>query len=104
MNAVSRDLIYLLSCAVNGTVPDGVRVNAMDTEQLYCLAKFHSLRAAVCIALERAGFADNQFHQAYMKAVRKNIYLDAERKMITEEFEKHGIWYLPLKGSVLMYI
>ncbi|MBO4877697.1 MAG: nucleotidyltransferase family protein [Ruminococcus sp.] len=101
MNAYFNDLIYLLSCAVNGDTPDAERTAAMDTEKLYGLAKYHSVRSAVCIALERAGIVDAKFHDAMKKAVRKNIYLDTERQAISEEFERHGIWYMPLKGAVL---
>ena len=101
MNAVYTDLIYLLSCAVNDITPDNARVQAMDLERLYRLTKFHTVRAAVCIALKRAGVQDKQFDQAYKKAVRKNIYLDMERTAILSDFEQQGIWYMPLKGSVL---
>ena len=101
MNAVYTDLIYLLSCAVNGITPDTSRVQAMNLEQLYQFAKFHSVRGAVCIALKRAGVQDQRFDQAYKKAVRKNIYLDMEREAIISAFEEHCIWYMPLKGSVL---
>ena len=101
MNALYTDLIYLLSCAVNGITPDTARVRAMDLENLYRFAKFHSVRGAVCIALKRAGVQDRQFDQAYKKAVRKNIYLDMERTAIISAFEEHGIWYMPLKGSML---
>ena len=101
MNVIYQDLIYLLSCAVNGITPDTAKVQAMDLERLYRLAKFHTVRAAVYIALKRAGVQDKQFDQAYKKAVRKNIYLDMERSAIITDFEKQGIWYMPLKGSVL---
>ena len=101
MNTLYKDLIYLLSCAVNGITPDTARVQAMDLERLNRLAKFHTVRGAVCIALKRAGVQDKQFDQAYKKAVRKNIYLDMERTAILSDFEKQGIWYMPLKGSVL---
>lgn len=101
MNGIYKDLIYLLSCAVNGITPDTARVQAMDLEKLYRLAKFHSVSAAVHISLSRAGIEDKAFHQAYKKAVRKNIYLDMERNAIIADFEQHGIWYMPLKGSVL---
>ncbi len=101
MNVLYKDLIYLLYCAVNGITPDTAKVQAMDLERIYRLAKFHTVRAAVCIALKRAGVQDKQFDQAYKKAVRKNIYLDMERTAIISAFEKHGIWYIPLKGSVL---
>ena len=101
MNPQYKDLIYLLYCAVNGTIPDTAKVQAMDLQVLYKIAKFHTVRAAVCIALKRAGVQDKQFDQAYKKTVRKNIYLDIERSAILAGFEKQGIWYMPLKGSVL---
>ena len=101
MNVLYKDLIYLLSCAVNGITPDNARVQAMDLERLYRLAKYHTVRGAVCIALKRAGVQDKRFDQAYKKAVRKNIYLDMERTAILSDFEQQGIWYMPLKGSVL---
>ena len=101
MNETQKSLIYLLSCSVNGIIPDKARVQSMDLEKLYALAKSHSVQGAVCIALERAGVRNEKFYQAYKKAVRKNIFLDAERTAITAEFEKQGIWYMPLKGSVL---
>ena len=101
MNPQYKDLIYLLYCTVNGTIPDTAKVQAMDLQVLYKIAKFHTVRAAVCIALKRAGVQDKQFDQAYKKAVRKNIYLDIERSAILADFEKQGIWNMPLKGSVL---
>ena len=101
MNTLYKDLIYLLPCAVNGITPDTAKVQAMDLEKLYRLAKFHTVCGAVCIALKRAGVQDKQFNQAYKKAVRKNIYLDMERTAILSDYEKQGIWYMPLKGSVL---
>ncbi|MBE6876558.1 MAG: hypothetical protein E7496_07525 [Ruminococcus sp.] len=101
MNGIYQDLIYLLTCAVNDLTPDRNRIQAMDLEQFYKLAKFHTVRSAVNITLERAEVQDKAFHQAYKKAVRKNIYLDMERQTIFSEFERHEIWYLPLKGSIL---
>ena len=77
MNTLYKDLIYLLSCAVNGITPNRSRVQAMDLERLYRLAKFHTVRAAVCIALKRARVQDKEFDQAYKKSVRKNITIPA---------------------------
>lgn len=101
MNDTQKSLLYMLSCAVNGITPDTAAMQAMDLEKLYRLAKFHSVRAAVQISLLRAGVQDKQFDQAYKKAVRKNIYLDMERCAILADLEKNGIWYMPMKGSVL---
>ena len=101
MNTEQKDLIYLLSCAVNGLTPETERVQNIDLEKIYRLAKFHTVRAAVCIAAERAGINNEKLHDAMKKAVRKNILLDIERTAVFEEFEKNGIWYMPLKGSIL---
>ncbi len=101
MKDTYKDLIYLLSCAVNGITADKARTETMDLEKLYTLAKFHTVRAAVCISLERAEINHAEFHEAYKKAIRKNIYLDMERAAITEDFEQQGIWYMPLKGALL---
>ena len=101
MNKNAEDLIYLLSCAVNGITPDAVRVQAMNPEQLFRLAKTHSLCGAAYIALRHAGTDDRRFSQAYFMAVRKLILLDAARREIFADFERRGIWYMPLKGVIL---
>lgn len=101
MNDTAKDLIYLLSCAVNEDKPDTARVQTMNLEQLYRLANAHTLRAAVYISLRSAGVEDRDFQQAYNKAVRKNVMLDVERTAILAEFERRDIWYMPLKGSIL---
>ncbi len=104
MNVVYKDLVYLLFCAVNDITPDTARVQAIDLDKLYQCAKLHTLRASICIVLERAGIENKDFHQAYKKAVRKNVYFDIERSAILCEFERQCIWYMPLKGSVLKEI
>jgi len=96
-----NDLIYLLACAVNGTVPDSGRIAVLDLEKLYKQTKFHTVRAAVCIALERAEISDSAFAEAKNKAVRKVVYFDIEREKLLAEFERQKIWYMPLKGSML---
>ncbi|MCR5459910.1 MAG: nucleotidyltransferase family protein [Acetatifactor sp.] len=101
MNDISRDLIYLLSCAVNEVTPDAARVQAMDLEKVWEFAKFHMVTGATCIALERAGVKRKEFHEALSKAVRKNICFDLERQAIFDAFEEWGIWYLPMKGIIL---
>ena len=104
MNSIYKDLIYLLSCSVNDLVPDSERVKDMDLEKLHDIAKFHTVTAAVCIALERAGIKNDQFYEDKKKAIRKNIYLDTERQIIFNKFECQKIWYMPLKGAVLKEI
>ncbi len=101
MNTLFQEFVWLLGCAVNGVTPDRERVDRIDLAELYRLAKRHSVRAAVCIALERAGVQEKHFHQAYKMAVSKNVYFDIERDALLSKLDREGIWYLPLKGCVL---
>ncbi len=101
MNKAFYDLIYLCSCAVNEVQPDANKVCEMDTEQLYKLSKFHTLTAITAFALESCGMENNEFKQAKEKAIRKNMFLDSERMKLFTHFEQNGIWYMPLKGSIL---
>jgi len=98
---IYKDLIYLLSCSINDISLDKSRIKFMDLDQLYKLSKHHSVVAIVNIVLEKNGIKDERFHQAYKKSIRKNILLDIERTLILGEFEKNGIWYMPLKGCIL---
>lgn len=101
MTQATQDLIYLLSCAVNGTNPDRERAAAMDLTALRKVARRHMLTAITAMALEDAGVRDPAFTQEKGKAIRKNAALDEERAAICEAFEREGIWYMPLKGALL---
>jgi len=101
MNKTIDDLLYLCGCAVNGIEPDEERVRAMDLEQLYKTAKFHTLTAITAFALESVGVKDRMFSQAKEKAIRKNMSLDSERQKLCAYLEENRIWYMPLKGSIL---
>ena len=94
-------LLYLIRCVLHGRVPAGEKLEKMDLGQLYQVAQAHSLSAMAAYALESAGIYDKAFEEAKNKAIRKNILLDTEREQIFAEFEKAGIWYMPLKGSIL---
>jgi hypothetical protein len=95
------DVAYLASCMVNGRTPEPSQVQAMDLQSLYAAAKRHLLLGITAAALERAGVSDDAFVQARGKAVKKVALFDLERKAILERFEEAGIWYMPLKGSLL---
>ena len=74
----AESLVYLVSCAVNGAVPDAGRVSAMDLKAVYDTAGRHMLRAAAAAALSSAGVRDPDFTEAYAKAVRKTALLNAD--------------------------
>ena len=95
------DVAYLASCAVNETVPDAARVEKMDLENLYKAADRHLLTGITAMALESAGIKNDAFTQAKGKAIRKVAAFDVERSAVLHALEEAGIWYMPLKGSVL---
>ncbi len=99
--AALDDLIYLVSCAVQESVPDRSRVEAMDLAALYTAADRHMLTAAAAYALESAGVHDPAFTQAQAKAMRKLALMDTDMAAIFAEMDAAGIWHMPLKGAVL---
>lgn len=108
MEKTSEFLIYLMACSLQGTKPEGALLANIDLEALLRLAKAHSVSAMVCMALEQTDAfrcAEESIRLKWLdaknKAVRKNMLLDAERHQLEKEFAEYGIWYMPLKGSIL---
>ena len=104
----SEQLLYLMACALQGVSAREEILADADLKQLLIMARKHSVASMVCMALEKTAiFADadeaakKQWLEVKNKAVRKNMLLDAERKAILHELEIQGIWYMPLKGSIL---
>ena len=95
------DVVYLAACAVNGEIPDAERAAGMDLANLYTAAERHLLTGITAIALESASVKDEAFTQAKGKAIRKVAAFDVERAAVLAKLEEAGIWYMPLKGSVL---
>ncbi len=54
----SRDLIFLISCAVNSVRPDPARLEGMDIDAVLDLASNHMMTAMISMALESGGRAD----------------------------------------------
>lgn len=97
----AKDLVYLVSCAVNGETPEKNICDKMNLDKVLKLARNHSLSAAAAIALENAGIISGEFREEKFKAVRRLSLLNTERGKVLSKLEDSGIWYLPLKGIVL---
>ncbi len=95
------DLIYLVSCAVNGTTPDAKRTAGMDPDAICRLAARHRIAATVAPALEAAGIRDKRFADAGKACLLKSAVLDREMTSLFRELDAAGIWHMPLKGIVL---
>ena len=105
------DVIYLSACALHGSIPEQSRLIGMDWNTLYTISKFHSMTAITAIGLEAAGVLRpggqmpetlvQAWNEAMAKSIRKNLMLAAERQKLCAFMDKNGIWYMPLKGSIL---
>ena len=100
------DMLYLSVCALHGIAPEQSRVTGMDRKSLYAICKFHSMTAITAMGLEAAGVLTSgtevqAWKEAMAKSIRKNLMLDAERQKLSAFLDEHGIWYMPLKGSIL---
>ena len=118
IHACMYDMLCLLGCGVNGTIPPKALLEKYRTENrtcgeepeaaqerqlyLYRVSQAHFVDALTGTVLKKAGvslFPD--WAQSIAKAVRKEILFDAERTKLFSFMEQNGIWYLPLKGIIL---
>ena len=100
-NATKELFIYLTACAVNNMPPDQEKLAGADLPALLNLAKRHSLTALIAYALKKTGTNNIKWEEAYLKAVRKSMLMDAECGSILCFLEENGIWHMPLKGTVI---
>lgn len=100
----AEDLIYLVSCAVNGVKADPERIAGMDMDELYEQANRHYLTAAVAHALETAGVKEERFVKAKKHSALKNAQMDMEMSEVFAELDAAGIWHMPLKGTILQHM
>ena len=101
-------IIYIIACALHKEVPDVQYIADVNLSEMYVLAQRHTLTAIVCMGLEACKALDAadgdiaaKWREARDKAIRKNMLMDAERSKIFAKLEQAGIWYMPLKGSIL---
>lgn len=109
---IGGNLLYLTACGLQGKTPSADRMATMDLRQTYRMAKMHSMRAVSYYGLQAwitssgqvSAEAEDvlaQWKEAYNKAIRKNMLFDIEREGLESFMEEQGIWYMPLKGTLL---
>lgn len=98
---IEKTLLYLCICAINGEAPLKNLVEETDLKELYKHSIRHKVTALVCCALERTVSPPDYFTEAKIKAIRKDMLLDAELDKIICFLESRGVYYMPLKGAVL---
>ena len=94
-------VIYLISCHLNGIVPDKELISHVSINDIYSSAVRHSLDSLVTTALEAAGFSSQKATEKKLLSIRKAMLFDTARAEILTRLEERGIKYLPLKGIIL---
>lgn len=108
INQIAYDMIYLASFGINSKgKPDEkclerYRTNEENIKELFCMSAKHFIDALTGMTLKKAGVVLPKYWEERMvKAVRKVILFDAERKKLCAWMDRERIWYLPLKGIIL---
>ncbi len=98
---IVEDAVYLCSCVLNGETPEKEKIQGMDLNAVYSFAARHMLAAIVATAVETAGFKDEKSSVIIARALKATLVYDVRRKEVFDALERSGIWYMPVKGSVL---
>ena len=108
MEKVNECLLYLMACAMEDVTVKEQLIDGVDLKQLLNIARKHYVASMVCTALEKTkvfekadGDIQRQWLETKVKAIRREILLDAEREILLHEMENAGIWYMPLKGIII---
>ena len=101
---ITADLVYLLSCAVNGKAPDAELIAHMNLEAIFDASERHMLSAAVGVALRQADIHNTDFERAQVRAIRRSVLLESDHEIVTKQLEAQGIWHMPLKGVVMQQL
>lgn len=94
-------LIDLCCFAVNGTKPELTVTDAIDFDSLYAASKKQMIAAMIGQVLQSKGISSPAFKDAIALAQRNAVILNNDLKSVTAALEDAGIWYMPLKGTVL---
>ena len=108
IDQIAYDMMYLVSFGMNSRCkPDEkclerYRTNEDHMKELFRMSAKHFIDALVGTTLKQAGVTlPKYWEERIVKAVRKVLLFDAERKKLCAWMDSEDIWYLPLKGIVL---
>ena len=107
MENIHQYTIQLIRYILNGDQPN--LDYEVDFEKLYQFSKSHGIENMIYVAITDLHLAAPnktivQFKQAYDAAIMVEAVQALELEAISEAFEKAGIDYIPLKGSVVKYL
>ncbi len=108
MDRHSSYIIYLLKCAIKNELPTTIPED-IDWSILFQLAQYHSISNLICYALQNClGMIDKEVAEKFLSMYKQYIVIEAQQQYyldeLCEEFEKAGVLYAPMKGSVIKHL
>lgn len=104
LTKADKDLLYLMKCGVHKTIPDKNKVNDMDMEAVYKLAKFHYIQAYIAWVLEsmKEDYPLRDSWKASLnQAIHYRMVMDTHINSLFAYLEEKKCWYMPLKGNII---
>ncbi len=105
------DMVYIISCALHDIEPEENLVRTFDLKGIFKLSADQSIGSITFMGLQKSEYFKHQEADLYkqwqkyqQQALKKNLLLDYEREKLSAFLEEKGIWFMPLKGSVLQHI
>lgn len=99
---IAKDIVYLISCAVNKVEADEIRCKNINFEELYRLAYKHNCVTIIYPAIKNLKNVNIEPWETQLYySCRKNLMFEKERAKIFKFMDKNKIWHMPLKGIVL---
>lgn len=96
------DLLYLIGCSLNEVAPNGERVAQIDTDAVFKLSQSQGVTAITAHALISSGNSEARWQEHINRSIYRVTMFEIERANLIDFMEKSGIWYMPLKGIILM--
>lgn len=101
MEKEAGTLILLAAAAIHHTPPDREAVSGADMGALFAFAARHQMTSVVYAGLKEAGLDDEDFAAEARRQTIKAALVEMDYEKVREALEEAGIWYMPLKGTVL---
>lgn len=93
-----------MKCGVHKTVSDKNKVNDMDMEAVYKLAKYHYIQAYIAWVLEsmREDYPlRDKWKDALNQAIHYRMVMDTHINSLFTYLEEKKCWYMSLKGNII---
>ena len=95
------NLLYLLGCSLNGSMPKVEFIERMDLDGVLALAQEHSVSAMAAMALAQAQKLSDRWSHEIAVSEYRYAMMELQREKVLAGLSEAGIRYVCLKGIVM---